>query len=195
MADGASEAPTYVPGTESPPGPTLLTVPVGVGRRALVVANLGLKATATPATTWAATGLARALDTWEGPGLVMIAGTLFDVTDAPDPASAAAAALDAHPRLARALETFAAEDDRRVVSTPGPGDAAVAADATSVMSALGVEVAGAAELHMATAAGTRVVRVDAGMPPRGTTPTTLHPSARSNGAVPDDATPSGVPAS
>src|SRR5579864_7089344 len=77
MADGASEAPTRVPGTESQPGPTLLTVPVGVGRRALVVANLSLKPEATSATTWAAAGLARALDTWEGPGLVVIAGNLL----------------------------------------------------------------------------------------------------------------------
>jgi hypothetical protein len=195
MADGASEAPTRVPGTESHPGPTLLTVPVGVGRRALVVANLGLKPEATSATTWAAAGLARALDTWEGPGLVVIAGNLLDVTGEPDAASAAVAALDAHPRVARALESFAGGDDRRVVSIPGTGDSAVATGAADAVRALGIEVATAAELHMATAAGTRVVRVDAGVPPRGTTPATHHPSQKSNGALPTDATPAALPVS
>ncbi len=195
MADGASEAPTRVPGTESHPKPSLLTVPVGVGRRALVVANLGLTPEATPATTWAATGLARTLDTWEGPGLVVIAGNLLDVTGEPDAASAAVAALDAHPRVARALESFAAGDDRRVVSIPGTGDSALAAGAADAVTALGVEVATAAELHMATAAGTRVVRVDAGTPPRGTIPATRRPSPASNGAVPTDATPSALPVS
>ena len=29
-----------------------------------------------PATAWAATGFARALDTWDGPGLVVVAGNL-----------------------------------------------------------------------------------------------------------------------
>jgi lysylphosphatidylglycerol synthetase-like protein (DUF2156 family) len=131
----------------------------------LVVANLGLKPEPTAATTWASSGLARALDTWEGPGLVVIAGNLLDLSDEPDPSDAATSALRAHPRLARALATFAGGDDRRVISIPGSTDAATATDAAPALDALGMEVAGAAELHMATAAGTRIVRVDAGVTP------------------------------
>ena len=51
-----------------------LTISVGVGRRVVVVANFALGPVATAATTWATTGFARALDTWEGPGLVVVAG-------------------------------------------------------------------------------------------------------------------------
>src|SRR5271166_4405283 len=117
MADGASEAPFRVPGAPIE-GSDTIHIPVGVGRRVLVAANLGLAPAATPATTWAASGLARALDTWEGPGLVVIAGNLFDLTAADaggDSTSAARRALDAHPKLARALETFAQGEERRVV--------------------------------------------------------------------------------
>jgi lysylphosphatidylglycerol synthetase-like protein (DUF2156 family) len=163
MAAGASEAPTRVPGTQTRPGPDILTVPVDVGRRALIVSNLGLQPRPTPATTWAAAGLARALDTWEGPGLVVIAGNLLDLAAAPDTGAATSAALAAHPRLAKAFETFAAGDDRRIISIPGATQSLTGPDA-SVLEALGVEVAAAAELHMATAAGTRIVRVDAGVP-------------------------------
>ena len=76
------------PGHPAEPGLDILTVPVDVGRRALIVANLGLKPDATPATTWAVAGLARALDTWDGPGLVVIAGNLFDLSARPDTAAA-----------------------------------------------------------------------------------------------------------
>src|SRR5580658_2886597 len=164
MADGASEAPTRPPGPQTGPGPDILTVPVDVGRRALVVANLGLKREATPATTWASSGLARVLDGWDGPGLVVVAGNLLDLTGESDTSSAASAALAAHPRLARALETFASSDDRRVICIPGSTDAALGSDAASALGGIGIEVAAAAALHMATAAGTRVVRVDAGVP-------------------------------
>ena len=97
MADGASEAPTPLPGTPSRSRADILTVAVEVGRRAMIVANLGLGPTPTTASTWAASGLARTLDTWEGPGLVVIAGNLFDLTTGGN----AATALGSHPRLAR----------------------------------------------------------------------------------------------
>jgi lysylphosphatidylglycerol synthetase-like protein (DUF2156 family) len=165
MADGASEAPSRQPGDQPGAGSDTLAIPVGVGRRVLVAANLGLTAPATAATTWASSGLARALDSWEGPGLVVVAGNLLDVTGRPDGAAAARDALAAHPRLARALEAFAAGDDRRVVCIPGSGDGAVATGARGVVEGLGMEVAGVVELRLATASGTRVVRVDAGVRP------------------------------
>ncbi|HEY5026153.1 MAG TPA: phosphatidylglycerol lysyltransferase domain-containing protein [Acidimicrobiales bacterium] len=172
MADGASEAPTRVPGPLTGAGPDILTVPVDVGRRALIFSNLGLRPHATAATTWASSGLARALDTWEGPGLVVVAGNLLDLTGEPDASSAAAAALAAHPRLTKSLQTFASGEDRRVIAIPGTTDAALRSDAESVARGLGMEVAAGAALHMATAAGIRVVRVDAGVD------TTTRPDSR-----------------
>ena len=44
MADGASEAPARPPAPQTGPGPDTLTVPVDVGRRAMIVANLGPEA-------------------------------------------------------------------------------------------------------------------------------------------------------
>ncbi len=183
MVDGVSQA-TRVPGTQAGIGPDVLTVPVEVGRRALVVANLGLKPEATPATTWASSGLARALDTWEGPGLVVIAGNLLDLIGEPDAAAAGSAALAAHPRLEKALEAFAAGEDRRVVSIPGETDSALGTDAAGVVVALGVEMAPAVGLHMATAAGTRIVRVEAGVPSAGLAAATTGDSPGRNGATP-----------
>ena len=164
MVAGASEAPTRVLGPPTDPGQDILTVPVDVGRRVLIVANLGLAPRATSATTWASSGLARTLDTWDGPGLIVIAGNLFDLSAEPDALAATSAALAAHPRLARALETFAGAEDRRVISLPGTTDPAVGSAAAAVLEGLGVEVESSAALHMATAAGTRVVRVDPGVP-------------------------------
>ncbi|MGD0378604.1 MAG: phosphatidylglycerol lysyltransferase domain-containing protein [Acidimicrobiales bacterium] len=171
MADGASEVPTPTPGTETDPGPDILTVPVDVGRRALIVANLGLKPEATAATTGASSGLARALDTWEGPGIVVVAGNLFDLTGESDAGAAASAALAAHPRLTKAFEAFATGEDRRVISVPGTTDTDIT---VTVPGALGIEVATACDLHMSTAAGIRVVRVDGATPP--TTPTDVRPA-------------------
>ncbi|MHB8593314.1 MAG: hypothetical protein ACYDB3_03125, partial [Acidimicrobiales bacterium] len=125
MADGAPEALSRVPGPSRGAGPDVLTLPVGVGRRVLVVANLHLGPQATPASTWAASGLARALDTWTGPGLVVVAGNLFDLGDGPGATGRAQQALGAHGRLAEALTAFAAGEDRRLVCIPGSSDAAL----------------------------------------------------------------------
>ncbi|HTZ10497.1 MAG TPA: hypothetical protein VMB72_15595, partial [Acidimicrobiales bacterium] len=169
MADVASTAPLGGWGDQPVVAPRPLCIPVGVGRRTLVAANLGLTPRATPATRWASAGLARALDTWEGPGLVAVAGDLLDRSGGGDVAEVAREALAAHPALAGALERFAAGPDRRVVCVPGAGDAALAGEAGPVLEALGIEVApGAIDLELTTAAGTRRVRVEAGSArPRG----------------------------
>jgi lysylphosphatidylglycerol synthetase-like protein (DUF2156 family) len=137
-----------------------------VGRRVVVVANFALGPTATDATTWAGSGFARALDTWEGPGLVVVAGNLFDLGAGHDQGSRAKAALAAHPRLAESLKNFAQGPERRVVCLPGTTDAALATDAAAqtALTAVGAEVAPSIDLLMATAAGTRRVRIDAGIP-------------------------------
>ncbi|MGH9018386.1 MAG: hypothetical protein ACRDY1_11620, partial [Acidimicrobiales bacterium] len=180
MPDGAPAALFPPPGTR-PSGPDdRLTVAVGVGRRVLVVANFSLGPTATAATTWAASGFARALDTWEGPGLVVVAGNFFDLAAGSAAMAADAlprslgltggalveAALAAHPRLTEALERFAAGPDRRVVCLPGTGDRDLGSDPAvrRPLEALGAEVHPAVDLQMASVAGLRPVRVEAGVP-------------------------------
>ena len=79
MADAAVPAPPRVPAADAGTDPDTLNLPIGVGRRVVVVANLGLTPVPSPASSWAANGLARALDTWEGPGLVVVAGNTFDL--------------------------------------------------------------------------------------------------------------------
>jgi lysylphosphatidylglycerol synthetase-like protein (DUF2156 family) len=137
-----------------------------VGRRVLVAANLGLTDTATPASAWAAGGLARALERWTGPGLVVVAGGLFDFHGGPTDTERVRRALEAHPQLTTALATFFSGEERRVVCLPGSLDAALADPETSTpLTAAGVEMAEQLELHLETSAGERVVEVSSGVAP------------------------------
>ena len=163
MVGGAHEALTHAPGAEHDVADAL-RIPVGIGRRVVVVANLGLRPTATDTSTWAADGLARILDRWDGPGLVVVAGNLVDRGGVTDIGAATDAALDAHPRLSAALESFLAGDDRRVVAVPGDADAALAG-APGALCRRGIEVAPAVDLSLSSAAGTRLVRVEGRRPP------------------------------
>ena len=87
-AGSAGTTPVVVPGP-SPvdafvpePGGTRIDVPLG--RRVMVVSDLLLTPDATPSTLALTTELARALDTWDGPGILIIAGNLFDLTGCDD---------------------------------------------------------------------------------------------------------------
>ena len=163
MADGAPEALSPVAEERQHGGPGALTVQVPVGRRVLVAANLGLTDTASPTSTSTAGGLARALDRWTGPGLVIVAGGLFDFHGSPADAGRVRRALDAYPQLAAALAAFVSGDERRMVCLPGSLDAALADPATAApLTATGVEIADELELHLETSAGERVVEVSSG---------------------------------
>jgi lysylphosphatidylglycerol synthetase-like protein (DUF2156 family) len=200
MSDGASEARPSGPGTATIPPDAPLTIAIGLGRRVVVVANFGLRPTATATTTWAVSGFSRALDTWEGPGLVVLAGNLFDLGAAPDAAHGAdeadaavrvAAAVAAHPRLGEALRAFAAGPERRVVCLPGTTDAALATEAAvrAPLEALGVEMAPRLDLHMTAVAGDRVVRVEPGVPTVDVAPRPPSPVGAVLAAGPDPTEP------
>jgi lysylphosphatidylglycerol synthetase-like protein (DUF2156 family) len=187
MADEASEARPGVAATGAV-GSGLLSLTVDVGRRVLVAANLRLGAEATPSSTWAAGNLARAMETWSGPGTVVVAGNLVELgakeTDA-DARRSASAALAAHPRLTEAVRAFAAAEDRRVLHVPGTLDAALSASpASQCVTALGVEQAAAVELHLETASGTRRVLVEAGPTPPDTEARAQPRPGPSSGLVP-----------
>jgi len=153
------------------PGCTRVDVPLG--RRVMVVSDLLLTPGATTSTLAVTSELARALDTWDGPGILIIAGNLFDLTGADDPLATAGRAIDAHPALAQAFIRFLGVDDRRVLRQRGshePPDtaprpavpAAGASDVVATLAAAGVERLGPIDLHLQTGTGLRVVRVDPG---------------------------------
>ena len=91
MTEGVPASPIGVlrasPPELSQAGVRARAVPVGLGKRVLVVSNLGLGPEARPASSWASSGLARALDAWHGPGIVIVAGNLFDLGGTTDPYS------------------------------------------------------------------------------------------------------------
>ncbi len=170
MADGLPEAPPSAAPDGRRAASDVLTVPVSVGRRVLVVANVLLPRATTPASSWAVAGLARALDTWTGPGTVVVAGGLFDLADSDGPLGGdIAAALASHPRLAQALAAFCGHQDRRVICLPGTADAALSSsEGRRALANAGVEVADVVELLLDTSSGARVVRVEAWASPAGT---------------------------
>jgi len=155
------------------PEPSGTCVEVPLGRRVMVVSDLLLTPEATTSTLAVTGELARALDTWDGPGILIIAGNLFDLTGAADPLATAGRAVDAHPALARALIRFLEVDDRRVLRQRGshePEELARragttpdgASDVVATLAAAGVEHLGPVDLHVQTGTGVRVVRVDPG---------------------------------
>ncbi|HXW34790.1 MAG TPA: hypothetical protein VEJ87_09455, partial [Acidimicrobiales bacterium] len=140
-----------------------LRLEVDVGRRVIVMSNLLLGPHATLSSTWAETGIARALDAWEGPGLVVIAGNLFDLTAATaDPVKGVERAVANHPRLFDALSSFACGEDRRMVCLPGRKDHQLGDSPPTRrgLEQLGIEVATSADLDLTSASGVRRVRIE-----------------------------------
>src|SRR5437763_6833005 len=141
-----------------------LDVDVPLGGRALVVSDLHLAAPSTVASRQAARELAIALEGWAGPGVLVLNGDILELllgNDTGDPAPA----LTAHPRFTAALARFAAEPGRRIVYVVGNHDGRLAWDgnaARTVTEQVGAELCLAVDLHLETAGGSRVVRVEHG---------------------------------
>ncbi len=159
-AAGVSGGPVPCPSLET----SQLEVPVG--RRVMVVSDLLLTPTATPTTKAVTAELARALDTWDGPGVLIVAGNLFDLTGEEKPGRRAADALAAHPHLVEALRRFLGREERRVLRQIGDREAgtgaAWSAEQGFGVTMRGVEPIGPLDLHLHTGTGTRVVRVQPG---------------------------------
>ncbi len=142
------------------PGGTRVDIPLG--RRVMVVSDLLLTPVASPSTLAVTAELARALDAWDGPGILIVAGNLFDLTGVGSPVAEARRAMDAHPALSRSLGRFLAVNDRRVIRQTGTHEPGYDTDPETVaaVAAMGVEQLGPVDLHLHTATGTRVVRVE-----------------------------------
>ncbi len=155
------------PGTEAgtfSPEPGVTRVEVPLGRRVMVVSDLLLTPEATSTTLAVTTEVARALDTWDGPGILIIAGNLFDLSGSDSPLAESQRALEAHPALNQALGHFLTIDERRVIRQTGTHEPGRDTDPDTVafVAARGVEQAGPVDLHLHTATGVRVVRVEPG---------------------------------
>ncbi len=140
-------------------------IDVALGRRVMVVSDLLLTPVATSSSIEVTAELARALDTWDGPGILIVAGNLFDLTVEGDTPDLCRRSMDAHPALAQALSRFLTGEERRVLHQtgthePDPDDDPGARD---VMAGHGVQHLGVIDLHLHTANGDRVVRVEPGM--------------------------------
>lgn len=139
----------------------MISLPLGA--RVLVMANLRLGEAPAEVPSAPAEHVAQAIAAWSGPGAVVVAGDLFD--GAVSSATGIPLALASQPALRDALREFAAGAGRRLVVLPGSTDAWLAsspAGARALATSIGAEVAATAVLHLATAAGDRVVRVEPG---------------------------------
>lgn len=165
------------------PEPGATRVDVGVGRRVMVMSDLLLTGEATPSSRAITGQLARALDTWDGPGVLVVAGNLFDLTGCDSAMTEVDRALEAHPELGQAFSRFLEVDGRRVIRQAGAHEPGFAADPEIMASlaARGVEHLGPVDLHLRTARGERVVRVEPGehayAPGCGGTETEFDPAA------------------
>lgn len=171
--------------------PDLAAIDVAVGHRVLVVSDLMLGPDASPSSRSSSFDLAQAIWSWAGPGMVVFNGNLFDLLRpaaaitpngvAPGethPGQAGEPGADrdqfqghletvlgSHPELADALARFSRTPGRFVLILPGSRDGRLAwdpADADVACSRLGARLALAVELSVATAGGTRKIRIEPG---------------------------------
>jgi lysylphosphatidylglycerol synthetase-like protein (DUF2156 family) len=153
----------------------LAEVQVPVGARVLAVSDLRLGG---QAQTPRHAALVRAVESWTGPGALVLNGNTFDfpadhgcprdtgtLAGARPAHGTVAASLEAHSQLAQTVRAFAAGSAHRVIIVPGELDAQLAwsaAEQEAVRARLGAEVALAVHLNVDTGAGVRRVRVEVG---------------------------------
>jgi predicted phosphodiesterase len=132
------------------------------GGRVLVVSDLHLVAAATTGSQRATDAIADAVERWDGPGAIVLAGDCFELLGEPhlDPGLA----LDAHPRFTAALAGFSGPD-RHVVVLPGNHDGHLAwhaPAAATVRARLGAVMALGVDIDLACGVGVRRLRVEHG---------------------------------
>ena len=144
--------------------PGVRVVDVPIGRRVMVVSDLLLTPEATPSSKALTIELARALDAWDGPGILIVAGNLFDLIDTVSPATDAVRCMAAHPQLRDSFRAFLQEPERRIIRQVGTHEPGFATDpdVAVALTALGVEPFAEVDLHLHTATGLRVVRIEPG---------------------------------
>jgi lysylphosphatidylglycerol synthetase-like protein (DUF2156 family) len=140
------------------PGEAVRTVDVALGRRVEVLGDLLLPLVPSPSSLAACREVAQRLETWPGPGIVIICGQM--VAPGADGDGRPVDALGAHGELGAALSSFAARDDSQVYVVVPRGDEH--GDVADALRSLGVMVETAVDLRCVTGTGTRTVLVRAG---------------------------------
>jgi lysylphosphatidylglycerol synthetase-like protein (DUF2156 family) len=143
---------------------------VALGRRVEVIGDLLLPSEPSDSSRAACRDIARRLEEWQGPGIVIICGRLVAPSCHADPSDA----VGAHPELTDALGAFAARSDSRVIVVMAPSERDP--EVVHALERLGVTVRDGVDLACETGAGTRTVLVRAG-------------SLRPDGNPPVDAAP------
>jgi lysylphosphatidylglycerol synthetase-like protein (DUF2156 family) len=164
---------TAVPGIPGTEPETDRTIRVALGRRVEVIGDLLLPPEPTDSSRAACRDIARRLEEWQGPGIVVLCGRLV----APGcPTSAAPAeVLGAHPDLTAALRAFAKRADSQVVAIISDAERDPAL--VRALEGCGLQVRDAVDLECETGAGTRRVLLRAGsMRPDTTQPVDAVPS-------------------
>ena len=151
-SDVDSGAPLAGAGTDAADG----TIRVALGRRVEIVGDLLLPAEPTDCSRAAVRDVARRLEEWQGPGVVIFCGRLVAPTC---PGSGPAEALGRHGELTDALETFARRPESQAVVLMAPADRDP--ELERALARRSVTVRGGIDLHCQTGSGTRVVQVRA----------------------------------
>jgi lysylphosphatidylglycerol synthetase-like protein (DUF2156 family) len=146
---GVLGAPAAAPGTDR-------TLHVALGRRVEIVGDLLLPPAPSDSSRAACRDIARRLEEWQGPGVVILCGRLVAPGCHIDPSGVVAK----HPDLIDALGSFAARADSQVIviMVPAERDPAL----VQALERRGVAVRDAVDLACETGAGTRTVLVRAG---------------------------------
>ena len=153
-----SDVATGVHGTGDSGNGTGREVRVALGRRVEVIGDLLLPPEPSSSSLAACSDIARQLEEWQGPGIVILCGRLATPSCAQH--EGAAAALAAHPVLVGTLRDFAGRPDSRIIAVlePDERDDALVEE----LSRCGVQVRDSVDLHCGTGAGTRRVLVRSG---------------------------------
>jgi UDP-2,3-diacylglucosamine pyrophosphatase LpxH len=142
----------------------LATIRLPRGARLLVAGDLHLGAAATAASRWSTGELGRRIESWQGPGAIVLAGDVFELLD-PDMDSGVEAALQTHAEFADTLRRFSSEPGRTVVCLVGNHDGRLAWDdesAVAVREAFGCRLAMAVRADLTTQDGVRSVLLEHG---------------------------------
>ena len=149
------------------------TIEVPLGRRVEIVGDLLLPEEPTARSRAACGDLARRLDEWEGPGVLVLCGRL--VAPGCPEGSTVAEVLSRHPELTDALGTFATRSDSRVVVLLPRAEHDPAL--VQALETCRAEVLAAVDLVCETGAGTRRVLVRPGtLRPDATAPVDTSPT-------------------
>jgi lysylphosphatidylglycerol synthetase-like protein (DUF2156 family) len=151
-----ADAGTVVLGTPARGAGTDCTLHVALGRRVEVIGDLLLPSEPSDSSRAACRDIARRLEEWQGPGIVIVCGRLVAAGCHDDPSGA----VGTHPQLADALGAFAARADSQVIVVMAPSDRDPAL--VQSLERRGVSVRAQVDLACETGAGMRTVLVRAG---------------------------------